>query len=178
MNVFFFLFWLGFVILESVLLVVFRCFYRECGSYIKRRQERREGGVFSKSWKLEEERDERIQSEFIKIFNLLFGVFESYFIWDYVVRMFEAFCQKCVSFKRVRRINFVQETDISVFFELCIFVEYLLDIIFLVSFFFRIQISYIISFIFYLVIRLINIICNELYILLLQMCVGFRQFIF
>lgn len=133
MNVLFLLLWSGPVILESVLLAVFRCLYRECGSYTKRRQERREGGVSSKSWKLEEERDERTQSELIKTSNLLFGAFEPYFIWDYVARMFEASCQKCVSSKRVRRTNSVQETDIPALPELCTLVEYLLDIISLVS---------------------------------------------
>ena len=124
--------WTGPVILESVLLAVFRCLYRECGSYTQRRRDRREGPVPHKTLKQEEEREERTQTELIKTSNLLFGAFEPYFIWDYVARMFEASCQKCVSSKKVRRTNSVQETDIPSLPELCTLVEYLLDIISLV----------------------------------------------
>ncbi|XP_062580439.1 protein dopey-1-like isoform X4 [Saccostrea cucullata] len=125
---------IGPVILESVLLSVFRCLYRESGSYSRKKQEKKEGTMSTKSGRLEEEREERTHNELIKTCNLLFGAFEPYFIWDYVARMFEASCQKCVSSRKIRRTNSVQESDIPALPELCTLVEYLLDVISLETF--------------------------------------------
>jgi len=79
---------IGPVILESVLLAIFRCLHREFEhsktivTSTTDKQKKVEAGTYD---------------ELLKTANLLFGTFEPYFIWDYIGRMFEQACKSGIS---------------------------------------------------------------------------------
>ncbi|KAH3737415.1 hypothetical protein DPMN_044008 [Dreissena polymorpha] len=141
---------IGPVILESVLLSIFRCLCREYD--------------ISKSSKVSAfvkqalKKDDSYYEELLKTANLLFGTFEPYFIWDYASRKFQEACagshegfvgnqEACIgsqdgcagSQRSLRKISGSQSmsepqesADID---ELCTLVAYLLDIVSLVTHF-------------------------------------------
>uniref|UniRef100_G1P124 DOP1 leucine zipper like protein A n=2 Tax=Myotis lucifugus TaxID=59463 RepID=G1P124_MYOLU len=83
---------LGPVILEDVLIEVFRTLYSQCKAELDLQME----PPFSKdhaqlSSKL---RENKKTAELIKTANLLFNSFEPYYMWDYVARWFEECCRR------------------------------------------------------------------------------------
>lgn len=123
---------IGPIILENVLLSVFRCLYRECnissGSPYNKEQShsKRHNDHTAKA-------DTKSFGEIIKTANLLFGTFEPYFIWDYIGRVYEESCSHFCSSSKAEHKNSVTESDPPTLSELCQLVDYLLDIVSLVS---------------------------------------------
>lgn len=118
---------IGPVILESVLLSIFRCLHREFEHYntYKHSETNKQGKAEMSTYE-----------ELLKTANVLFGTFEPYFIWDYTARIFEQACKssmsrqsgKCIS----RQASLHENQDIVMVAELCGLVSYLLDIVSLV----------------------------------------------
>ncbi|OXB65815.1 hypothetical protein ASZ78_016068 [Callipepla squamata] len=84
---------LGPVILEDVLIEVFRTLYTQCKTELELQAE----PSFNKdhtqlSSKL---RENKKTAELIKTANLLFNSFEPYYMWDYIARWFEECCRLC-----------------------------------------------------------------------------------
>ena len=130
---------IGPVILENVLLSVLRCLYRECKQLDTIESKERKSLVESRHTlskpqnRTETERASMTRAELIKTSNLLFSTFEPYFIWDYLARMFESSCQAMHCGKKLERRVSISETDIPTLHELCILVDFLLEIVSLVS---------------------------------------------
>ena len=128
---------IGPVILENVLLSIFRCLHREFEN--------------SKSFKISAQAHKKESSsdtlsaydELLKTANLLFGTFEPYYIWDFTARMFDQACllsgsksHGCLTRQasRLSRQGSAQELpDRASVTELCQLVSFLLDILSLVS---------------------------------------------
>lgn len=122
---------IGPVILESVLLSIFRCLLREF--------EFSELNKASHSDK-KAKNGASAYEELLKTANLLFGTFEPYFIWDYAARIFEESCagSGCRVFKRQpsllnRQGSVMNGEDTVSVAELCQLIGFLLDIVSLVS---------------------------------------------
>ncbi|XP_067674328.1 protein dopey-1-like isoform X1 [Haliotis asinina] len=122
---------IGPVILESVLLSVFRCLLRECkgvteaGAQGDTSRPRKNG----KSSKESTDKDDQLSSEMIKTANLLFGSFEPYFIWDFVSRLFTSACDTTRTAQRASVSSSHEANDTPSLLELCSIVEFLLDIV-------------------------------------------------
>ena len=128
---------IGPVILENVLLTIFRCLHREFEN--------------SKSFKISAQTHKKDSNsetpsayeELLKTANLLFGTFEPYFIWDFTARMFDQACQLSgsKSHERLsrqasrlsRQGSSPDQPDTASVTELCQLVSFLLDILSLVS---------------------------------------------
>lgn len=126
---------IGPVILESVLLSVFRCLLRECkgvpeASVQSDTSRPRKNGKVSRE---SSDKDDQLGSEMIKTANLLFGSFEPYFIWDFVSRMFTSACDTTKMALRASVSSSHEANDSPSLLELCSIVEFLLDIVSLVS---------------------------------------------
>ncbi|CAO2634124.1 Protein dopey-1 [Lemmus lemmus] len=125
---------LGPVILEDVLIEVFRTLYSQCKAELDLQME----PPFSKdhaqlSSKL---RENKKTAELIKTANLLFNSFEPYYMWDYIARWFEECCRvDCFPFRRTLHARLqVGPGDSSDSSELqltnfCLLVDFLLDIV-------------------------------------------------
>ncbi|ESO88953.1 hypothetical protein LOTGIDRAFT_154021 [Lottia gigantea] len=113
---------IGPVIIDQVLMSVFKCLYKEC----------QKEGLNNKNMKRTKPKLKRQDSggdkgpaaELIKTANLLFGSFEPYFIWDYLARMFDLACLNA-SGESIEN----DKHDDLVITELCDIGEFLLDII-------------------------------------------------
>ncbi|XP_069103129.1 protein DOP1A-like isoform X2 [Argopecten irradians] len=130
---------IGPVILESVLLSVFQCLYRETGQlHSKYKTDSGTDGITSddKQTKSPVTTESKTYGELIKTANLLFGTFEPYFIWDFIARMFEESCQQMSSNdgQLLSRQRSVMDSDIPSLTELCTLVNYLLEVISLETF--------------------------------------------
>ncbi|KAK7479632.1 hypothetical protein BaRGS_00029098 [Batillaria attramentaria] len=117
---------IGPVILEDVLLSVFRSLY-----YEGTRGETATGASETLSnangrpvaW------DSKHVDELVKTANLLFGSFEAYFIWDFIGRLFSSACDRAREASRRKMSSVSLESgDVISIKELCHVVEYLLDI--------------------------------------------------
>ena len=128
---------IGPVILENVLLSIFRCLHREF-------EHSKSANLSSPVHKKDSTSDTlSTYDELLKTANLLFGTFEPYFIWDFSARMFEQACQSSGAkthgrlsrqASRLSRQGSSQELpDTVTVSELCQLVSFLLDIISLVS---------------------------------------------
>ncbi|KAJ6665837.1 hypothetical protein lerEdw1_001309 [Lerista edwardsae] len=118
---------LGPVILEDVLIEVFRTLYTQCKAELDLQVE----SSFSKdhaqlSSKL---RENKKTAELIKTANLLFNSFEPYYMWDYIARWFEECCRRTLHV----RLQCVPgggsepaELPLAIF---CLLVDFLLDIV-------------------------------------------------
>jgi hypothetical protein len=75
--------------------------------------------------------------ELVKTANLLFGSFESYFIWDFIGRLFRGACERTKMAAKQKGAatgsGGVCEGDAIAIKELCHIVEFLLDVISLVN---------------------------------------------
>ncbi|XP_064627681.1 protein dopey-1-like isoform X4 [Lineus longissimus] len=122
---------IGPVIIEDVLVDVFRCLYRECMPFLQKggdmEVERRNsiGSKNGKNGKGKDERsyEEKTATELIKTANLLFTTFEPYFLWDFVSRKFEEVCAETRSRSR-RRLGGRKQLVVK---ELCELVDFLLE---------------------------------------------------
>ncbi|XP_050391433.1 protein dopey-1 isoform X1 [Patella vulgata] len=111
---------IGPVIIDSVLMSVFRCLYKECKTINPEQKVK----VKNKNLKRQDSTQEKNQSaELIKTANLLFGSFEPYFIWDYLGRMFSVACSNVQ-----QRVELDNHDTVQVI-ELCEIGEFLLDIV-------------------------------------------------
>ncbi|XP_012945131.1 protein dopey-1 [Aplysia californica] len=107
---------IGPVVIENVLLSVFRRLKVEGDLYAKTESSKTSG--LSES---------RLPLETLKTANLLFGSFEPYFIWDFIARMFSSACdQKNTGGETTSGDSGGEVVAIT---ELCQLVEFLLDVI-------------------------------------------------
>lgn len=109
---------IGPVIIENVLLSVFRRLKSDGTAHVS--------SDVGKSLLVTPET--KLPLETLKTANLLFGSFEPYFLWDFIARMFAAACEQKQS--GVKADN--QTETVSVI-ELCQLVEFVLDVVSLVS---------------------------------------------
>ncbi|XP_042299241.1 protein dopey-1-like isoform X2 [Sceloporus undulatus] len=118
---------LGPVILEDVLIEVFRTLYTQCKAELDLQVE----SSFSKdhaqlSSKL---RENKKTAELIKTANLLFNSFEPYYMWDYIARWFEECCRRTLH-ARLQTVpsGGSEHTDLPLT-NFCLLVDFLLDIV-------------------------------------------------
>ncbi|XP_043366505.1 protein dopey-1 isoform X4 [Dermochelys coriacea] len=118
---------LGPVILEDVLIEVFRTLYTQCKAELDLQMEL----SFSKdhtqlSSKL---RENKKTAELIKTANLLFNSFEPYYMWDYIARWFEECCRKTLHARlQTGPVGGNESTELPLT-NFCLLVDFLLDIV-------------------------------------------------
>ncbi|XP_052808898.1 protein dopey-1-like isoform X3 [Mya arenaria] len=119
---------IGPVILESVLLSIFRCLHREF------QQSKSEKSV--RSGKFSQKGDTSAYDELLKTANLLFGTFEPYFIWDYASRIFEHACEGRGKGKHgaSRQGSVIEGQETATVEDLCELLVFLLDSVSLETF--------------------------------------------
>jgi hypothetical protein len=124
---------IGPVILEDVLVDVFRCLFRECmpllqkGSDTELEQRNSIGSKNGKNGKGKDLRssEEKTATELIKTANLLFSTFEPYFLWDFLSRKFEEVCAETkIKSRSGRRACGGKQLMVK---ELCELVDFLLE---------------------------------------------------
>ncbi|XP_062952755.1 protein dopey-1 [Cynocephalus volans] len=118
---------LGPVILEDVLIEVFRTLYSHCKAELDLQME----PPFSKdhaqlSSKL---RENKKTAELIKTANLLFNSFEPYYMWDYVARWFEECCRRTLHARLQIGPGDSSESSELQLTNFCLLVDFLLDIV-------------------------------------------------
>ncbi|XP_004696346.1 protein dopey-1 isoform X4 [Echinops telfairi] len=118
---------LGPVILEDVLIEVFRTLYSQCKAELDLQME----PPFSKdhaqlSSKL---RENKKTAELIKTANLLFNSFEPYYMWDYVARWFEECCRRTLHARLQMGPGDSRESSELQLVNFCFLVDFLLDIV-------------------------------------------------
>nr|XP_045016710.1 protein dopey-1 isoform X2 [Jaculus jaculus] len=118
---------LGPVILEDVLIEVFRTLYSQCRAELDLQME----PPFSKdhaqlSSKL---RENKKTAELIKTANLLFNSFEPYYMWDYVARWFEECCRRTLHTRLQIGPGDSNESSELQLTNFCLLVDFLLDIV-------------------------------------------------
>ncbi|XP_073934948.1 protein DOP1A isoform X3 [Castor canadensis] len=118
---------LGPVILEDVLIEVFRTLYSQCKAELDFQME----PPFSKdhaqlSSKL---RENKKTAELIKTANLLFNSFEPYYMWDYVARWFEECCRRTLHTRLQIGPGDSSESSELQLTNFCLLVDFLLDIV-------------------------------------------------
>ena len=131
---------IGSTILEDVLIDIFRCMYKECqllgADSLHMELAGSSTSINSDKDKLKRDakktkEEKSLSSEIVKTANLLFGVFEPYFIWDFLARVFEKVCmQKC---RDTDQVLVHLDTHNLALTELCHLVDFLLDKLTLVS---------------------------------------------
>ncbi|CAL1528923.1 unnamed protein product [Lymnaea stagnalis] len=107
---------IGPVIIENVLLSVFRRLKMEGASYTNGDPTKNCVPVTPES---------KLPLETLKTANLLFGSFEPYFLWDFIARMFQSACEQ----KQKDSDGLKNETEPVSIIELCSLVGFLLDVI-------------------------------------------------
>ncbi|KAM6186211.1 protein DOP1A isoform 2-T2 [Rhynchocyon petersi] len=118
---------LGPVILEDVLIEVFRTLYSQCKAELDLQMD----PPFSKdhaqlSSKL---RENKKTAELIKTANLLFNSFEPYYMWDYVARWFEECCRRTLHARLQIGPGDSSESSELQLINFCLLVDFLLDIV-------------------------------------------------
>uniref|UniRef100_A0A5F8G5C0 DOP1 leucine zipper like protein A n=1 Tax=Monodelphis domestica TaxID=13616 RepID=A0A5F8G5C0_MONDO len=118
---------LGPVILEDVLIEVFRTLYTQCRAELDLQVE----PPFSKdhtqlSSKL---RENKKTAELIKTANLLFNSFEPYYMWDYIARWFEECCRRTLHARLQIGPGDNSESSELQLTSFCLLVDFLLDIV-------------------------------------------------
>ncbi|XP_066867332.1 protein dopey-1 isoform X4 [Kogia breviceps] len=118
---------LGPVILEDVLIEVFRTLYSQCKAELNLQME----PPFSKdhaqlSSKL---RENKKTAELIKTANLLFNSFEPYYMWDYVARWFEECCRRTLHARLQSGPGNTNDSSELQLTNFCLLVDFLLDIV-------------------------------------------------
>ncbi|XP_036726882.1 protein dopey-1 isoform X7 [Balaenoptera musculus] len=118
---------LGPVILEDVLIEVFRTLYSQCKAELDLQME----PPFSKdhaqlSSKL---RENKKTAELIKTANLLFNSFEPYYMWDYVARWFEECCRRTLHARLQIGPGDINDSSELQLTNFCLLVDFLLDIV-------------------------------------------------
>ncbi|NXJ10724.1 DOP1 protein, partial [Odontophorus gujanensis] len=118
---------LGPVILEDVLIEVFRTLYTQCKTELELQAE----PSFNKdhtqlSSKL---RENKKTAELIKTANLLFNSFEPYYMWDYLARWFEECCRRTLHARLQTGPTGGNEQSELPLTNFCLLVDFLLDIV-------------------------------------------------
>lgn len=118
---------LGPVILEDVLIEVFRTLYSQCKAELDLQME----PPFSKdhaqlSSKL---RENKKTAELIKTANLLFNSFEPYYMWDYIARWFEECCRRTLHARLQVGPGDSSDSSELQLTNFCLLVDFLLDIV-------------------------------------------------
>ncbi|XP_062980986.1 protein dopey-1 isoform X2 [Elgaria multicarinata webbii] len=118
---------LGPVILEDVLIEVFRTLYTQCKAELDLQVD----SSFSKdhaqlSSKL---RENKKTAELIKTANLLFNSFEPYYMWDYIARWFEECCRRSLHARLQTVPGGGSEPAERPLTSFCLLVDFLLDIV-------------------------------------------------
>ncbi|XP_029398588.1 protein dopey-1 isoform X6 [Mus pahari] len=118
---------LGPVILEDVLIEVFRTLYSQCKAELDLQME----PPFSKdhaqlSSKL---RENKKTAELIKTANLLFNSFEPYYMWDYIARWFEECCRRTLHARLQVGPGDSNDSSELQLTNFCLLVDFLLDIV-------------------------------------------------
>ncbi|KAB1275280.1 Protein dopey-1 [Camelus dromedarius] len=118
---------LGPVILEDVLIEVFRTLYSQCKAELDLQMD----PPFCKdhaqlSSKL---RENKKTAELIKTANLLFNSFEPYYMWDYVARWFEECCRRTLHARLQIGPGDSSESSELQLTNFCLLVDFLLDIV-------------------------------------------------
>ncbi|XP_053237329.1 protein dopey-1 isoform X2 [Podarcis raffonei] len=118
---------LGPVILEDVLIEVFRTLYTQCKAELDLQVD----SSFSKdhaqlSSKL---RENKKTAELIKTANLLFNSFEPYYMWDYIARWFEECCRRTLHARLQTVPGGGSEPAELPLTNFCLLVDFLLDIV-------------------------------------------------
>ncbi|KAL1781469.1 dopey-1 isoform X1 [Sigmodon hispidus] len=118
---------LGPVILEDVLIEVFRTLYSQCKAELDLQTE----PPFSKdhaqlSSKL---RENKKTAELIKTANLLFNSFEPYYMWDYIARWFEECCRRTLHSRLQVGPGDSSDSSELQLTNFCLLVDFLLDIV-------------------------------------------------
>ncbi|KAM5256859.1 protein DOP1A isoform 1-T1 [Ctenodactylus gundi] len=118
---------LGPVILEDVLIEVFRTLYSQCKAELDLQME----PPFNKdhaqlSSKL---RENKKTAELIKTANLLFNSFEPYYMWDYVARWFEECCRRTLHARLHIGPGDSSDSSELQLTNFCLLVDFLLDIV-------------------------------------------------
>ncbi|XP_020825547.1 protein DOP1A isoform X1 [Phascolarctos cinereus] len=118
---------LGPVILEDVLIEVFRTLYTQCRAELDLQVD----PPFSKdhtqlSSKL---RENKKTAELIKTANLLFNSFEPYYMWDYIARWFEECCRRTLHARLQIAPGDSTESSELQLTSFCLLVDFLLDIV-------------------------------------------------
>ena len=126
---------IGPVILENVLLSIFRCLHTE----FEKSKHDADMGSHDRHSKIATDDRKSAYEELLKTANLLFGTFEPFFIWDYISRMYHQACI-CSGSKPLKRQGPSTRKDSSQEYvdtvgitELCELVSFLLDIMSLVG---------------------------------------------
>ncbi|XP_074662898.1 protein DOP1A-like [Tubulanus polymorphus] len=119
---------IGSVIVEDLLIDVFRCLYRECASVFRLKTDDSAqklnklcGNRSNKRNRDAIARQEKNATEIIKTANLLFGTFEPYYLWDNIARKFEQVCEEACDR------HFKTNTQGLTILELCELVDFLLE---------------------------------------------------
>ncbi|NXM72454.1 DOP1 protein, partial [Serilophus lunatus] len=118
---------LGPVILEDVLIEVFRTLYTQCRAELELQTE----PSFNKdhtqlSSKL---RENKKTAELIKTANLLFNSFEPYYMWDYIARWFEECCRRTLHARlQTGPDGDIEQSELPLT-NFCLLVDFLLDIV-------------------------------------------------
>ncbi|XP_029451392.1 protein dopey-1 isoform X2 [Rhinatrema bivittatum] len=118
---------LGPVILEDILIEVFRTLYTQCEAELHLQVQ----APFSKdhaqlSSKL---RENKKTAELIKTANLLFNSFEPYYMWDYIARWFEECCRRTLHARLHLASGADREPSELPLTNFCLLVDFLLDIV-------------------------------------------------
>ncbi|XP_030054935.1 protein DOP1A isoform X1 [Microcaecilia unicolor] len=118
---------LGPVILEDILIEVFRTLYTQCEAELHLQVQ----APFSKdhaqlSSKL---RENKKTAELIKTANLLFNSFEPYYMWDYTARWFEECCRRTLHARLYLPPGQDREPPELPLTNFCLLVDFLLDIV-------------------------------------------------
>lgn len=122
---------IGPVIIEDVLLSVFRRFYLE-GTRSEGVDSTSDVSASHSSGRVLVKDSKQVE-ELVKTANLLFGSFESYYIWDFIGRLFARACDKTREVCHRTMSVSSESSDVMNIRELCHIVEFLLDVISLVS---------------------------------------------
>ncbi|XP_033095946.1 protein dopey-1-like isoform X2 [Anneissia japonica] len=113
-------------IIDEIYMEVFRALYNRCHEIaIQQVLEKKPQNHVTKIGNLLLSDGVRPQ-ELIKTANLLFGTFEPYFMWEYVAKRFDLCCQQKVLEEEIEQPQDESKVTIS---ELCMLVEFLLDIV-------------------------------------------------
>ena len=124
---------IGSVILDDILVEIFRCMYRECVTKMETGQNKSRDRRTSIAFNSKYDDKSTTMIEIVKTANLLFGTFEPSFIWQFIGQLFEKACDNIPSDpNRAASLSSNCSDELSLI-ELCSIVDFLLDKLSVVS---------------------------------------------
>ncbi|XP_074847058.1 protein DOP1A isoform X2 [Carettochelys insculpta] len=118
---------LGPVILEDVLIEVFRTLYTQCKAELDLQVEH--SFIKDHTQLSSKLRENKKTAELIKTANLLFNSFEPYYMWDYIARWFEECCRRTLHARlQTAPVAGNESSELSLT-NFCLLVDFLLDIV-------------------------------------------------